>query len=79
MKTCNTCFKQLNDDDVFCRYCGAKQGQAPVAPATLGEGEPMLHKSLMLKYSGYLNNDVLYKIAYAKETGMVKSEFEGEA
>ena len=74
MKTCNSCFKQLNDDDVFCRYCGAKQGEDGMGSLDL---QP--RKSLMLKYSGYLNNDVLYKIAYAKENGMVKNEFEGEA
>lgn len=71
MKKCVSCRKLISDEDVFCTFCGAKQ-----TPQTEENAE---NNSLFLKYSGYLDNEALFKVAWAKEKGLIKSDFPNEA
>ena len=77
MKKCNSCNGILEDSDVFCRFCGKKADNADGYPE---ESKPTENiTSLFLKYAGYMDANVLYKVALAKEKGLIKSEFPGEA
>lgn len=65
--------------DIFCRCCGTKRTE-PKAPATESAAPATDNKaSLFLKYSNYLDPTALFNVAYAKEMGIVKSDFPGEA
>ena len=70
MKQCQKCKANLADDALFCTACGTKYGEEPKADES---------NSLFLKYSGYLDPEALFKVAWAKEKGIVKSEVPGEA
>ena len=77
MKKCNHCNGMLEDGDKFCRYCGTKYEADNEYPE---ESKPSGDlTSAFLKYAGYMDPNVLYKVALAKEKGLVKSEFPGEA
>ena len=62
----------------FCTVCGAKQEiQTKVAQK---ENDPKdENQSLFMKYSGYLDNEALFKVAWAKEKGLIKSDAPNEA
>ena len=73
MKKCLKCGAALQDDDVFCRSCGTNQ-------TTYKDGADSTdNQSMFMKYSGYLNDEALYKVAWAKEQGIVKSAYPTEA
>ena len=72
MKRCAFCNGVMEDEDLFCRYCGKKAGTAEES----GKGNIT---SLLLKYSEYLDAGVLYKLAWAKENGIIKSDYPNEA
>lgn len=84
MKFCFQCGNQIDDNDLYCTVCGAKQdagvkvaagddkGLGPIAPDNVVQ-------STIMKYSGYLNNEALFKVAWAKEKGLVKSDDPNEA
>ena len=74
MKRCSYCNGVLEDEDLFCRYCGKKADNA----GETGEGKGNI-TSLILKYSAYLDTNALYKIAWAKESGIIRSDYPGEA
>jgi S1-C subfamily serine protease len=71
MKKCIKCGRSLDDEDIFCTVCGTKQDAAAAAL------DP--NNTLVMKYSGYLDNEALFKIAWAKEKGLVKSDAPNEA
>ena len=78
MKKCQNCNANMADDDVFCTACGTKQGakaenQSTYTPNANG------NTSLFLKYSSYLDDEAIFKVAVAKEKGIVKSDFPDEA
>lgn len=70
MKQCQNCKATLSADAVFCTVCGTKYDPAQ---------ETAAENSIILKYSSYLDTESLYKIAWAKEQGIVKSELYNEA
>jgi len=70
MKQCKNCKATLEEDAVFCPACGTKYGD---------ETQSQEEKSLFLKYANYLDAEALYKVAWAKEQGIVKSEIPNEA
>ena len=70
MKQCQNCKATLSADAVFCTVCGTKYDPTQ---------ETAAENSIILKYSSYLDTESLYKIAWAKEQGIVKSELYNEA
>ena len=72
MKFCIKCGNRLDDADLFCEVCGARQEDEKGAPAAETD-------SILLKYAGYLDNEALFKVAWAKEKGLVKSDVPDEA
>ena len=83
MYRCLNCGADMAPDNVFCRCCGArreepKQPSAPKATET-AEATASNKSSLFLKYSNYLDHTALFNVAYAKEMGIVKSDFPDEA
>ena len=73
MSICQNCGASMASDDVFCRSCGTKRKETQSNSATENKA------SLFLKYSNYLDPNTLFNIAYAKETGIVQSDFPNEA
>lgn len=74
MSNCQNCNAPLEQGASFCRYCGHKQ-----APVTQTEAPAREEKSsLFLKYSNYLDDNSLFNVAYAKESGMLKCDFPDE-
>ena len=74
MSKCQNCNAPLEQGATFCRYCGHKQ-------AAVTESAPPAREeksSLFLKYSNYLDDNSLYNVAYAKESGMLKCDFPNE-
>ncbi|MBQ8429643.1 MAG: trypsin-like peptidase domain-containing protein [Clostridia bacterium] len=69
MKQCRNCKTMLAAEDIFCKVCGTKyeEGQAIDSES-----------SLFLKYAGYLDDESLFKVAWAKEQGIVKSDSPNE-
>lgn len=70
MRQCHNCKATLSADAVFCTVCGAKNDPAQQTPE---------ENTLFLKYASYLDNESMYKVAWAKEQGIVKSEVANEA
>lgn len=75
MKRCTYCNEILRDEDRFCSYCGAKLEDG----AKSNQAHSKTPSSLFIKYSGYIDSNALYKVAWAKEKGILKSEFPEEA
>ena len=83
MKKCVKCGTTLEDRDLFCISCGTNQNAPNEAvdqgtPIQIGTPTPT-PSSTFLKYSGYLDNESLFKVALAKEQGIVSSAFPTEA
>ena len=72
MKKCMKCGAALQDDDVFCRSCGTNQ-ESYSGPGAGGGS------STFLKYSSYIDDEALFKVAWAKEQGIVRSASPDEA
>lgn len=70
MKKCVKCGCSLEDDARFCSTCGADVSAVPAGSADEGEGGVM---SIFLKYASILNDAQLYKVAIAKEMGVIQS------
>ena len=84
MSTCQNCNAPLRAGDIFCRYCGHKQTeQQPqtTAPQMGGTNVGAINggTSFVLKNAGLMDETTLFNVAYAKETGLMRSEFPGEA
>lgn len=69
MKTCVNCGCRSEDGARFCKACGAELSAA-AAPNAESTGGVM---SVFLKYASALNDAQLYKVAVAKEMGVVQS------
>ena len=83
MSICPKCNAQLADGSKFCRYCGAKLDE-PAASAAPSPSQPTQSNaggksSRYLKYANYLNDNALFNVAYAKENGVVRSDYPDEA
>jgi len=73
MKKCYNCNNIIEEDISFCPHCGAK------VKSEVQEFYEMNNmRSLFIKYSSYLDNDTLYKVAIAKERGLIKKDFPNE-
>lgn len=87
MSNCQNCNSIMKPGDVFCRYCGHKQGTQPVAPVGPAPTSPVTPpptfqargESRYLKRANFLTDSALYNVAYAKENGLVKSDYPEEA
>ena len=68
----------MGDEDLFCGACGTKQG-ANAENKSVYTPNAQGNTSLFLKYSSYLDDEAIFKVAIAKEKGIVKSDFPDEA
>ncbi|MDE6666909.1 MAG: trypsin-like peptidase domain-containing protein [Clostridia bacterium] len=74
MKICVKCNKQSPDEDNFCRYCGEKLTSVAAQNTEIEAGDTKNGGcSVFLKYSSFLDNAVLYRVALGKEQGLVSS------
>ena len=71
MKSCTNCGFKAEDDARFCTSCGADISAVPAGSAEGGEQNGVM--SVFLKYAAILNDAQLYKVALAKEMGVIQS------
>ncbi len=71
MKKCISCGCLVEDDARFCTSCGTDVSQVPAGSAD-GEAQGGV-MSIFLKYASVLNEAQLYKVAIAKEMGVIQS------
>ena len=79
MKKCNFCNNTVQDEDIYCKFCGKKIEDSPANNDVVSDGDNRSITSLFLKYAGYLDDNVLYRVAWAKEKQILKSEYPEEA
>lgn len=78
MKICDNCGCESDGTARFCRACGAELSEAAKAPRTEGAGAADKERqngvmSVFLKYASVLNDAQLYKVAVAKDSGLIQS------
>ncbi len=84
MSNCQNCNSIMKPGDIFCRYCGHKQGEQTVTPTTSIPTPPAPSapqrrgSSRYLKIANSLNDNALYNVAYAKANGLIKAEYPEE-
>ncbi len=71
MKKCSKCGFNAEDDACFCTSCGTDISAVPAGSANDGEQGGVM--SIFLKYASVLNEAQLYKVAVAKEMGVIQS------
>ncbi len=71
MKICSKCGFSAEDDARFCTSCGTDISAVPASSAHEGEQNGVM--SIFLKYASVLNEAQLYKVAVAKEMGVIQS------
>ena len=80
MSNCQNCNAPLRADDIFCRYCGTRQTAQAQPQSSPQAGTPVGGRdSFVLRNAGFMDTNTLFNVAYAKETGLMKSDFPGEA